>query len=267
MNKLSVFPFVLLLAALTSTNAACPCLYTDDDAEDCLVYGTIDGELVPWMRASQECLDIYDINIRPPDPSSICATSNGFVDSLRSGRLSSNALKLGLGISQIDGGFWAEGETNNLPVIKDNITINGITTVCTPQVAQLNCYTAMKPYFENDADGQQEMADACETLDTQRRKSLEFEQSTLRLRLCIEKNQGSTIRQVCDEIWQEVSQKIEENPAKGCEFISVGPGTISLPECDVGGDDGNGGDSASQVRIVAIASVSLSLILSCMMLW
>jgi hypothetical protein len=61
------------------------------------------------MRASQECLDIDDINkINAPDPSSICVTSNGFVNSLNSGRLSSSTVKFGLGISQVDGGFWAE---------------------------------------------------------------------------------------------------------------------------------------------------------------
>jgi hypothetical protein len=267
MNKLSVFPVVLaLVAALSSTNAACPCLYTDEDAEDCLVYGKIDGELVPWMRASQECLDVYDIKINAPDPSLICASSNGFVNSLRSGRLSSSTVKYGLGVSQMDGGFWAESGTNNLPVIKDSITINGITTACTPDEVQVDCYTAMKPYFGSDPDGQQEMKDVCETLETQRRNSLELEQSTLRLRLCIEDDQGSTIRQVCDSMWQEVSQKIEENPDRECQFLSFGPGTTTLPDCDDGGG-GGGGDSASHVGIAAIVAVSLSLMLTNIMLW
>jgi hypothetical protein len=263
MNKLSVSRVVLALATLSSTNAACPCLYTDDDAEDCIVYGKIDGDLVPWMKASQECLDIYKIKSSAPDPALICASSNGFVNSLRSGLLSSSQVKFGLGVSQ--GGFWVESGTNNLPVIKDSITINGITTACTPETVQVDCYTAMKPYFEGDADGKKEMADVCETLKVGMRNALEFDQSVLRLRLCIEDSQGSNIRQQCDGIWTEVSQKIEENPDRGCQFVSFGPGTTALPGCEegVGSKEVESEDSASsQVGTFAILVVCLSLILT-----
>jgi hypothetical protein len=270
MTKLSVVPVLLaLVAALSSSsNAACPCLYTDEDAEDCIVYGKIDGELVRWMRAPQECLDVLDIRVNAPDPSLICASSNGFVNSLRSGLLSSSTVKYGLGVSQMEGGFWVEGN-NNFPVIKDSITINDITTACTG-TDEVNCYTAMKPYFENDAGGKQEMADACETLEKGVRNALELEQSTTRLRLCLEDEQGFNIRQECDSIWAEVSQRLEENPDRECQFVSFGPGTTTLPECDGdgGGDGDKGGDSARQVGTVGIGIVvSLSLMLTNMMLW
>jgi hypothetical protein len=183
----------------------------------------------------------------------------------------------------MDGGFWAESGindlprgANNLPVIKDSITINGITTDCTPQSVEVDCYTAMKTYFENDADGQQEMANVCEKLETDARKVLEAEQSTLRYRLCIEDVQGTNIRQECDGLWAEVSKIIAENPDRECEFVSVGPET-TLPGCDGGdGDGGDGdrggndghGDSATQVRTVAIVAVaSLSLMVTNMMVW
>jgi hypothetical protein len=268
--KLSFFPAVLALAALSSTDAACPCLYTDDDAEDCIVYGKIDDELVPWMRASPECLDLYNLRSSVPDPSLICASSNGFVDSLRSGLLASRTVKFDLGVSQMDGGFWEQdgGSTNILPVIKDSITINNVTTACTPQEVQVDCYTAMKPYFESDPDGQQEKVNVCETLENEARNGLELEQSSLRLRLCIEDEQGSNIRQQCNDLWAEVSQQIAENPGRDCTFVSVGSGTTTLPGCDEGDDNDDGGDSASQVGIVlVVSSSSLLLMLTNVLLW
>lgn len=80
----------LLAAILTTRQAAAQCdacFYVPEDPSDCKDYGRIGGETVAWPRASQDCLNVYQIRIAQQDVSSICSSANAFVNALRFGAL------------------------------------------------------------------------------------------------------------------------------------------------------------------------------------
>ena len=57
---------LLALAASVKASENCTlCGFDAADAADCVVPGQLgDGELIPWARASQECLDVFSVRPR-----------------------------------------------------------------------------------------------------------------------------------------------------------------------------------------------------------
>ena len=60
-----LYAMALLSPLFSQTvSAACQCKFDGNDATDCVVYGQLgDGVLIPWVKASQECLDVYNIKV------------------------------------------------------------------------------------------------------------------------------------------------------------------------------------------------------------
>jgi hypothetical protein len=58
-----------------TTTGGCPCLFDGNDADDCIVYGALDGDLKAWPKVDQDCLDADSIKIDAPDPSLVCGSA------------------------------------------------------------------------------------------------------------------------------------------------------------------------------------------------
>ena len=231
------------------------CVFDDSDSDDCTVYGNVQGRLVGWSRASQSCLDRYQIDINPPDPTLICSTVNGFVNSLRNGLLENSSVKYGLGIAAMPpDGFFEEVQSGVavLPEIRDQITIEGKTYNCTEATGgdEIQCYDAMKQVYFLSEDGKKEMDDVCETLANSVRLALEEEQFTVRIRICTEMVQGFefNIFPECNPLNDQVEEQMDLLTGdSGCSALGFGPAQIAsqIPdECkrSVGGENGGGGD-------------------------
>jgi hypothetical protein len=212
------------------------CKWDGTDIEDCKEYGYIDDELVGWEVASADCLDAYGNNIASPDPSASCASANSFVNALRFGDLASSTAKLGLGMAE--GGFFTQ-DSNENPILKDSITVDGTTYDCT--VSEADCYNAMKPYFATSA-GQTEMMQVCDVLANQGLVDRQLEQSTTRTRLCQELNSGTVIATGCETLSSQVSEKMAEYPDKDCSAYAFGMGTSTVPGCEANATDDATGD-------------------------
>ena len=203
------------------------CFFTSDDADDCRVYGKIDGVLVSWLKASEDCLDAYQIQNTGIDPFSVgCDPSNvnTFVNSGLSGGAIPNSVLAGLGVSE--GGFY---EGDDLYVLKDNITVGGVSYDC--EVAKSNCYNAMKTYFA-DGEGAQEMADVCNKILGQVRVDRELEQSDARNRICQDIKDGTTPATDCGSLVDEVQSAVDAEPDKICAGFAFGSGTTTAPGCE-----------------------------------
>jgi len=230
---LAVFVVVLALYCtntVTSAEETCDqCFFTSDDPVDCRVYGKIDGELVSWAKASQSCLDYYNIKNTGIDPFSVgCDPQNvnTFVNSGLSGGVIPNSVLPGLGVSE--GGFFTlQGTTY---VLKDSITIDGQTYVCEPKS---QCYNAMKPYFA-DGDGAKEMDDVCSTILNKIALDREIEQSDARNRICQDVKDSATSLPTteCGSLVDEVQSAIDAEPDKICAGFAFGPGTTIAPGCE-----------------------------------
>eukprot|EP00980_Cylindrotheca_fusiformis_P016955 scaffold5159_cov112-Cylindrotheca_fusiformis.AAC.9 len=237
----------------TETESECPCLFDGDDADDCIVYGALDGELKAWPKADQDCLDAYSIKIDAPDPTLTCSSANSFVNALKNGALSSSSAKFGLGIPF--GGFFDESTTNaDIPVLKDSITIDGTTYDCS--TSESDCYNAMKPYFASDSAGQKEMEDVCDTLEGNVRVAQETAQSVLRTRICQESRDTAdgNIPSACSEMHEEMKPELATYSTMNCGGFGAGPGTRELPACGEG-------SSASTITAANGGSLACGLVL------
>jgi hypothetical protein len=87
MRFILFFPFALSFLARQAYAQCDACLYTADDASDCKDYGQLGGETVAWPRASQECLDVYQIKVAQQNVASICTYASAFVNAFRVGDL------------------------------------------------------------------------------------------------------------------------------------------------------------------------------------
>lgn len=215
-----------------STNSTepevCPCKFDGKDDDDCIVYGSLDGDLKAWPKADQACLDAYQIKVDAPDPTTTCSSANSFVNALRLGSLSTSKAKFGLGIPY--GGWFEESNMNaDIPVIKESITISGTTYDC--KSSESACYNAMKPYFESNADGIKEKKDVCDKLVGDVFVARETEQSVLRVRICTEYREPATILSACSEIFDAMEDVLKKFSSKTCGGFGTGPGSTKLPGC------------------------------------
>ena len=233
------------VSAQTSSNTCDACAFDGTDQEDCKVYGKIDDQLIAWNKGSEECKEIYDIAINSGvDPNIICASASSFVNDLRFGFLQSSTAKLGLGMSE--GGFFEQGDGNAI-VLLDSVTINGAVFDCS--VSKSDCYNAMKPYFESDSQGQQEMMQVCETLYSQAKTDRELEESTLRIRLCQEVRDDPTLETsaaaVCDPLLAQLVEQLEAFPSKDCSGFGFGPGSTDICYSSESNQGDGGTDSSA----------------------
>jgi len=48
------------------------CQFNDNDATDCKFYGQLgDGDLIPWTKASQDCLSMFNIKDETVNPNTL----------------------------------------------------------------------------------------------------------------------------------------------------------------------------------------------------
>jgi hypothetical protein len=222
-------PGVVFLCRAAPAELGCACRFDGNDSEDCVVWGTLDRELKSWPLADQDCLDAYDISVNAADPSIVCSSATAFVNALKTLELSPATVKFGLGIPY--GGFWEESPSSpDIPLLKDSITIDGITYDC--EASESDCYNAMKPYFESDEEGIKEMEDVCEQLVNVQRNARELEQSTLRVRLCQEDRTGQTILSECSTMFDAMEPDLQAFSTMSCGGFGTGVGSQVLSECD-----------------------------------
>ena len=214
--------------ATTPDTANCPCLFDGSDDDDCIVYGSLDGDLKAWPTADQTCLDAYTIKVDAPDPTLTCSSANAFVNALKLGALSSSKAKFGLGIPY--GGFFDESTVNSdIPVLKDTIPISGTSYDC--KSSESTCYNAMKPYFESDSDGIKEKKDVCDKLKGDVLVARETEQSIVRVRICAEYREPATILSACSDMFDAMEGDLKKFNDKTCGGFGTGPGSRTLPGC------------------------------------
>ena len=234
----------------------CPCKFDGNDPDDCPVYGTLDNELKAWPKASQACLDAYQIKKNAPDPTLICTSANSFVNALKNGSLSSSTVKFGLGIPH--GGFWKESDTNpDIPVLKDSITIDGTTYNC--EASESDCYNAMKPYFGEDEEGMKEMDDVCTQMANAFINARELEQSLLRVRLCSESRENTAIETDCMEMYNAIKSDLEANTDLNCGGFGTGTQNMDIP-CS---DNSTSNSTTSAAVPITMRAGNLALGLAC----
>lgn len=130
----------------------------------------------------------------------------------------------------------------------------------------------MKPYFESDSAGKQEMKQVCDKLQNQVKVDKQLEQSTLRNAMCQNINDSSSIEVPadCNLLYSQVGEMMNEYPKDGqCSAYSFGIGDDTLVACDGSGstgsasdtsttqDDGGSGSSSTPTSNAASASYSM----------
>ena len=257
-----IIPILIWLCDVTVTaqDSCDQCFFTSDDADDCRVYGKIDGVLVSWLKAPEDCLDAYQIENTGIDPFSVgCDPKNvnTFVNSGLSGGTIPNSVLPGLGVSE--GGFY---EGDDLYVLKENITVGGVSYDC--ESAKSNCYNAMKAYFA-EGEGAQEMEDVCDKILGQVRVDSELEQSDARNRICQDIKDGTTPPTECGSLVDEVQSAIDAAPDKICSGFAFGSGTTTAPGCEALDPVSDGG-SAKTISGSFIPRLDVSFLAGCLLL-
>lgn len=229
--SLSLFLLSALSPATTKAQECKACTFDGNDAADCIIYGKIDDQVVEWSAANIECKEEYNIAISGIDPSSSCASANSFVNSLRFGDLQNSMSKLGLGVASEGGAFFEQNPDNmNQIDIIDTINISGEAENCVDSPS--DCWNAMKVYFNDGGDGAKEMAQVCETLFDKVRVDKNLEESTLRIRICMEITDGTTVSLSCEPLAQQVKDAMEANPDTDCSGFGFEAPLSSVAGCE-----------------------------------
>ena len=209
-------------------DAACACLFDGNDADDCVVYGQLgDRVLIPWNKASQECLDVYKIKVESisstllrsmfPNADGTNGNVNSFVNWLKNDSGSqSNSIKIGYDQ------FW--NDQNGVADLKDSISVDGPPIPCKPTT--FDCYDAIKSYFSTEP-GASEMEQIGQQLHSLQAVDKEKEQSVIRTRLCQEDATPE-----CGALDDQVKMKMAEQPNKACSAFGLGPAEVPIPDCD-----------------------------------
>jgi len=232
----------------------CACRFDGKDPDDCILWGSLNGDLKAWPYADQTCLDAYDIVVVPPDASVICAFASSFVLGLRDLE-STSYLRIKLALGVIYGGFWEESPTDpDIIVLKDSITIDGTTYDCV--TSESDCYNAITHYFESDPNGMQEMETICTQLEKGELLAREFEQATLRVRICNEDREGVDVVPECSKMALKMESDLEAlKDTMDCGGFATGIGGRIPPDCQGGG--GEGDDSGSSLFYSSCSDMGL----------
>lgn len=234
--------FLLLLPAAAEN--LCPCKFDNDDPPDCRVYGQLgDGKLIPWHRASQQCLDAHSIRISAVPPSTLDGmcdppNANAFVNYLKFESTSAaNSIK------QSYPQFW-DGDANPITLVPN---INGVD--CKKDAS--GCWNQIKSYFKSNPS---EIEKNCQTFYNSAKKDKELEQSTVRIAIC---NDEVATADACGDLQSQVEQTKGENPNKACSAFGLGPvsgGSEKPPNCS---ESGKGGGKGGAPADSAAARASL----------
>jgi len=249
-SQLSLIIAFVLAAPLVSsqTEAPCQCSFTSADPPSCVAYGQLgDGNLIPWTVATQECLDLYKIKdeaIDPgmlgsmfPNPDGSGGSTSAFVNYLR--------FDDGSVASSIKAGFPQFYDESDIMAgkmeLKDSIVVDGETIACSSDMggSQSDCYNAMKVYFASEP-GASEMAGVGQQLYNNAALSREKEQSTVRIRLCMEGGAPE-----CGATSDMVLSYMEANPDKFCSAFGLGPEPYDYPKCFNGGGATGGANGST----------------------
>lgn len=238
--------FILLLCKYGVKSTCDMCTFTDQDdssTTSCKVYGQLgDRILIGWDRASQDCLDEFQIKDEAIDPDQLTSIfpntdgTNGNVNSFV------NYLRFDTG-SVVDGikisfpQFFQEDAQTNTVSLLDTITVDGTTYDC--KTSASDCYNAMKTYFTTDP-GATEMANIGKSLYDQSKVSREKEQSFVRIRLCAE-----TASDVCEPLASQVAAFKANHTSKNCSAFGLGPAGVSIPGCASNNSTGSSTTSSS----------------------
>ena len=218
------------------------CLFDGNDPDDCVIYGKVDDEVVQWSLGTNSCKDNYGIMISSIDPDTSCDSVNAFVASIRFGDLSNSASRLGLGVASDGGAFFVENFQEGSIELADELNINGITMNC--ETSEGDCYNFMKAYFEEGADGEKEMEQVCEKLYNQVRVDRNLEESTLRIRLCMELKDEQAVPVTCMPLGTQVGDLVRADPERDCSGFGFETPLSSIPACkDVASGEGSTGSS------------------------
>ena len=227
-NSADVFALLISVVSVVSATTCDKCNFDGlEDFTACKDYGLIDNEvLIGWHIASDQCLDEFSLKITSSDPTLICSSTNSFVNELKFGS-SLNTAKPGLGVGSNDDGQPFFTDDGNL---QDTIIVDDITYDC--EASESDCYNAMKPYFETNPNGMKEMDDVCSQLQNKVINDRQLEQSTVRNRLCLEYNDGTTIPVVCEPLWSQLLEQMNQYPNKGCQGYAFGTQNKPIPGCE-----------------------------------
>jgi len=235
--------FAVLLFVCVASQDCDRCYFTDDDPADCSVYGSMDGELVIWSKASEACLDSRDIAVTGVDPATVGCSGGGSVNSFVNAikfETIPNSVRAGLGVSE--GGFFEIGPGSTFHALKESITVNGKSFNC--DAPESDCYNAMKDYFASGS-GAKEMQDVCSTFINAVLKDRELQQSTVRINLCNAVRDSSEMVADCKPLVSEVKEKADALTTKACSAFGFGPEVagLSIPNCpdDVAGAPSSAG--------------------------
>ena len=235
---------LLALAASVKASENCTlCGFDAADPPDCVVPGQLgDGELIPWARASQECLDVFSIKDEAIDPDTLAQMfpssdgSEGNVGAFTNWlRFTNNQVTDSLQAS-FPAYFVDVGGTMTF---RDDLSCSGTSA----------CWTAFRQYLEGP--GAAEMAAAGRTLWARQKSSREKEQALVRIRLC-----SDGPEEVCEPLSTQVQDVKAANPDKFCSAFGLGPGSKTLPDC-AGPAGGNGTDAATARPFSAYAAVGV----------
>lgn len=230
----TTFPF-----ASSSQEEFCNCQYDLplDGEPDCRVYGQLgDGNLIPWQRASQTCLDDLKIKIAAMDIDtlwSICPFSNHTNANLQllMNEIRFNPSPASRAIQSFYPEFWVEsnvtaGTYDFVNVIYDN---RNSPVLCTQSEAL--CWGTVRDYFTLTPEA---TSTACKELHDRQKFDMDLEQSTVRIRLCFDGPTGTPAS--CEPLQSQVTEIKAANPASGCSAFGLGPASYAskLPQCESG---------------------------------
>jgi len=232
---MKVFVSASILALAFSSGASaqdlCPCNFDTTDAADCRVYGQLgDDVLIPWYRASQDCLDAFNIKISAVQTSMLDGMCNPPNSNAFTNYLKFESTEASTSIKQSYGDFW-DGDSMPVQLMP---TINGVDCAANAN----GCWTEIKNYFETNPA---EIEDNCQTFYNAAKKDLELEQSTVRIAVC-----NAEITADCGDLTAQVEEIKAAQPDKACSAFGLGPvtgGADPLPVCD----DAAGGDSSREI--------------------
>jgi hypothetical protein len=248
---LSLFLVLLVISILTprahTATPPCPCLFDvpPDEEADCRVYGQLgDGNLIPWYRASQDCLDAYNIKDQVLDEDTVwrmCPYVNGtnintdeFTILIRfDTSTTANAARL----------YYPEfftGDSNQAVLNASIVTDDGIYIDC--QAEATRCWNRVKVFVVQQSS---RLVAFCQDLHKNRINSIEKEQSFARIRICEENNSTDG---VCEPLAAQVEDiKGQQTNQSWCSAFGLGPASYPLPNASTCGTDDTSSNGSREV--------------------
>jgi hypothetical protein len=238
---MTVTQYFWLLLSVTAPLAAfareyCNCQYDVplDWEPDCRAYGQLgDGNLIPWYRANQTCLDDLKIKIAAMsrvEMFSICPFANSTNANIQ---LLMNAIRFNpspatRAVQAYYPQFWVEsnvtaGDYELADVVYD--TRNSATPPCDESPSL--CWGVITDYFTVTPEA---TATICKELHDRQVFNMDLEQSTTRIRLC---SDAPDTPASCEPLQSQVAEIKVANAGKACSAFGLGPASSAskLPQC------------------------------------